>query len=262
MCLFNRGGVEMKFCPNCNLEYEAKYAFCNKCGSKLQEKIEHNFCPYCGNKVETDGEYCPFCGNSLKETDAVSVNDNINASNDKPFNTTNNETVSPKYTIKHENVTQKKLGYEVKDSEEPFFSKQHLFTYDGRRGRMSYLSVQVFWSIITNILTLFLTPVVVALGDIGLLLAFIIDCVLGYPMFCNTARRMHDLDWPTSWAVVLSILAIIIQYGFSMTKSLSGSNNSVLYLKWIIVIALFIPLVFLFFKKGTEGPNQYGPDSV
>jgi len=55
----------MKICLNCNLEYDNKFAFCHRCGRKLQEKIKQNYCPYCGNKIETDGEYCPFCGELL-----------------------------------------------------------------------------------------------------------------------------------------------------------------------------------------------------
>ena len=63
----------MRFCPNCNLEYEDKYAFCHHCGSKLQDKAEQIFCPYCGNKVETDGAFCPYCGNSITDEPSVTA---------------------------------------------------------------------------------------------------------------------------------------------------------------------------------------------
>ena len=83
----------MKICSNCNLEYEDKFAFCHKCGSKLQVKIDQSFCPYCGNSIETDGEFCPFCGNTLKD-DETSDGKGLNSSvpvNEYPasFNTTN-----------------------------------------------------------------------------------------------------------------------------------------------------------------------------
>ena len=63
----------MKICRNCNLTYDDKFAFCHKCGGKLQEKIEQFFCPYCGNKIETEGEFCPFCGNQLVDSQPIST---------------------------------------------------------------------------------------------------------------------------------------------------------------------------------------------
>ena len=253
------GGAKMKICPNCNLKYEDKFAFCHHCGGKLQEKIEQNFCPYCGNKVETDGVFCPFCGNSLKETDAVSTDSNYGVSTNS-FSTTSDQSSLSKLNIDFIDIKPKQTICKIKDSEEPFFSKHHLFTYDGRRGRKSYLIVNVFWTIIMQLLTFCLTPVVLALGDAGLLFAFIFDVVKAYPMFCNTAKRMHDLNWSTSWAVSFCALALFTQYGLILANPFSLSNSSVLYLKWIIVIILFIPLILLLFKKGTEGPNQYGSD--
>ena len=251
----------MKICLNCKLEYEDKYAFCHQCGSKLQEKIEQIFCPYCGNKIETDGGFCPFCGNSLGETDSNSTVSIFNVSNNSSL-TTSNESVSPNLNIDYTDVMLNQSSYKVKDSDEPFFSKQHLFTYYGRRGRMSYLSVQVFWSIITKVLTLFVIPVVFALGDAGLLFAFIIDLAFAYPMFCNISKRMHDLNWPTSWATILCVLGILLSYGIDATKPFAFSSNSILYGRLIVALIFCIPFFFLTFKKGTDGPNQYGEDPV
>ena len=66
----------MKFCPNCHIECEDKFSFCNQCGSKLQEIIELVFCPFCGNKMETEGDFCPYCGNSLPKESETSTDDN------------------------------------------------------------------------------------------------------------------------------------------------------------------------------------------
>ena len=255
------GGVEMKFCPNCNVEYEDKFAFCHHCGRKLQEKIEQNFCPYCGNKVETDGEFCPFCGNSLKETEAVSTINNYEVSTNSTL-TTSNKSSLPKFNIEIADIKPNQAACKIKDSEEPFFSKEHLLTYGGRRGRMSFISVQVFWSVITSVVTFCLTPVVLAMGDIGLLLAFIIDAIMAYPLFCNVAKRMHDLDWPTSRAVALAVAGIILSWLIEATKPFSRSNDALLYGRVIVAVAFCIPFLLLNFKKGTDGPNQYGSDPL
>ena len=97
---------------------------------------------------------------------------------------------------------------------------------------------------------------------VGLLFAFLIDLVLAYPMFCNVSKRMHDLDWSTSWSAVLCLFGVFLSYGNEVTKSLAGSNNSMLYGKVVVALIFCIPFIILTFKKGTEGPNQYGEDPV
>ncbi|MBO6186234.1 MAG: SEL1-like repeat protein [Chryseobacterium sp.] len=64
--------ITMKFCPNCQKDFDDKFIFCHYCGGKLQEKIKLIFCPYCGNKIETDGQFCPYCGNILNGSEVTS----------------------------------------------------------------------------------------------------------------------------------------------------------------------------------------------
>ena len=61
----------MKVCSKCNLEYDDKFAFCHKCGSKLELKEEKPVCPSCGNEIETDGEFCPYCGTVLATKNGI-----------------------------------------------------------------------------------------------------------------------------------------------------------------------------------------------
>ncbi len=56
----------MKICAKCNLEYEDKFTFCQKCGNRLEFKEERKICSNCGKEIETDGEFCPFCGEIIK----------------------------------------------------------------------------------------------------------------------------------------------------------------------------------------------------
>lgn len=55
----------MKICVKCQLEYNDKYTFCQKCGCKLELKEEKNTCSNCGNVIETNGGFCPFCGTAI-----------------------------------------------------------------------------------------------------------------------------------------------------------------------------------------------------
>ena len=56
----------MKICAKCNLEYDDKFTFCQKCGNRLKFKEERKICSNCGKEFETDGEFCPFCGGIIK----------------------------------------------------------------------------------------------------------------------------------------------------------------------------------------------------
>ena len=84
----------MKICPNCQIEYEDKFAFCHQCGSKLQEINEQNFCPYCGNKVETEGDFCPFCGNSFNENNSVTMSAPVVDNYYNPVNNSKSEPIA------------------------------------------------------------------------------------------------------------------------------------------------------------------------
>ncbi len=93
----------MKICTKCQLEFDDKYAFCDKCGGKLQEIIDMVFCPYCGNKIETSGEYCPFCGKLLVDAEPVKTAYSPQGfDNPKPINIT--EKADSKVTKKQNSV--------------------------------------------------------------------------------------------------------------------------------------------------------------
>jgi uncharacterized membrane protein YhaH (DUF805 family) len=92
------------------------------------------------------------------------------------------------------------------------------------------------------------------------LIAFIPICI----------KRLHDLNKPW-WLIFVwyfSIFLNVVSYLILLSGFFGGgfmSSNNLLYM--IFLIALLIPTIFvytifffLFFKKGTEGDNQYGPD--
>ena len=92
----------MKYCQNCKLEYDDKFSFCKKCGSKLEEKEEKKACSKCGKELSAESDFCPFCGTEIKPNktnvdNSISIN-NDNVSKDESINTNknNNEGTSEK----------------------------------------------------------------------------------------------------------------------------------------------------------------------
>ena len=57
----------MKYCQNCELEYDDKFSFCKKCGSKLEVKEEKKACSKCGKELSAESGFCPFCGTEVKQ---------------------------------------------------------------------------------------------------------------------------------------------------------------------------------------------------
>lgn len=55
----------MKVCPECGTEYDDAFAFCHKCGKRLEEKNETVFCSFCGKDITGYDGFCPYCGERI-----------------------------------------------------------------------------------------------------------------------------------------------------------------------------------------------------
>ena len=136
---------------------------------------------------------------------------------------------------------------------------KNLLTTEGRHGRKKYLFVSLFWCFLYSVLDYFLKeafggkPVsdyflkevfagkMISLYTIGhgcLYIAYI------YVFFCNAAKRFHDLNKSTWWAVAFSFIPILLG----------------LYNRRLGVITIILLNIYPQFFKGTEGPNQYGDE--
>ena len=234
----------MKFCPKCDEEYDDEFMFCGRCGSKLKENIESTFCQYCGRLVDDDSDFCPFCGKrmNIDEKQEVSID---NSQKDKVYQLISNITSNKNDFL-----------YSVNDSKEPFFSKHHLFSYDGRRGRSSYFNVMLFWRFILFIPDKFFSVITDKADDIGsVLFVLVLSLLMSYPSFCNIAKRLHDLNVSTNHAVCYFVF---VQAFFIALEIAKGSGNSTASsIIALVLIGMAFPLLF---AKGTDGPNQYGED--
>ena len=91
-----------------------------------------------------------------------------------------------------------------------------------------------------------------------------VDLACIYPDFAVTAKRAHDRDLPI-W-----ILIIFFAGGAALdlltVLELTGSTEEPSVLSLVIAVPFTVLLVALLielgFRRGTIGPNQYGPDPV
>ena len=136
---------------------------------------------------------------------------------------------------------------------------KNLLTTEGRHGRLKYLFVSLLGCFLYSVLDYFLKeafggkPVsdyflkevfagkMISLYTIGhgcLYIAYV------YAFFCNAAKRFHDLNKSTWWAVAFSFIPILLG----------------LYNRRLGVITIILLNIYPQFFKGTEGPNQYGDE--
>ena len=95
-------------------------------------------------------------------------------------------------------------------------------------------------------------------------LSAIVDLAFTYPEFAIAAKRAHDRDLPI-WILIvffgggalLDLLTVL---------ELTGSDDQPSVLSLVIAVPFTVLLVALSielgFRRGTIGPNQYGPDPV
>ncbi len=131
-------------------------------------------------------------------------------------------------------------------------------TFEGRIGR------RTFW-IATAVLTVAeIAAHFLALQIQGDRLSAIVDLACTYPEFAVAVKRAHDRNMPLLFLIaffgasgVLDLLTVLEMTGTEDQPSAA----SVLIAVPFTILALFL-LVELGFRKGVDGPNQYGPDPL
>ena len=131
-------------------------------------------------------------------------------------------------------------------------------SFDGR------ISRQTFWIGIAVLLVAEITAHLAAEALQGERLSAIVDLAFTYPEFAIAAKRAHDRDLPI-WILiiffgggaVLDLLTVL---------NLTGSTEQPSVLSLFIAVPFTVLLVALMIelglRRGTIGPNRYGPDPV
>jgi uncharacterized membrane protein YhaH (DUF805 family) len=136
-----------------------------------------------------------------------------------------------------------------------------LYLLNGFHGRIGR---KTFWIAMSVVALANIVAYYVAEQIDGDRLAAIVDLAFTYPEFAIAAKRGNDRNMPL-WViatffgagVVLDLLDVLQLGGTSEEPSMTALLIAVPFT--VFGIAL---LVELGFRRGTPGPNQYGPDPV
>ena len=118
---------------------------------------------------------------------------------------------------------------------EPDKDLQSMFLrYDNRLNRKRYFFRGLVLGIVVSIITKLITVIAVSMNSSAIgTLGTIISIVAVIPSFMLMIRRLHDLNRPAWWCIGV-----------------------------FVPLVNFVLAIYLLFFKGTDGPNDYGPDPL
>jgi uncharacterized membrane protein YhaH (DUF805 family) len=135
----------------------------------------------------------------------------------------------------------------------------YLFSnFDGRIGR------RTFWIGMAALTVAEVFAHVLAEEIQGDRLSAIVDLAYVYPEFAVTAKRAHDRDLPV-WLLIVFFAASAVLDLLTVLQ-LTGTEEHPSLVSLLIALPFTVLglalLVELGFRRGTVGPNQYGPDPL
>jgi uncharacterized membrane protein YhaH (DUF805 family) len=272
--------------------------FCENCGSPL--KTDNKFCPNCGAPIksaDTAGSAEPAAPPSSSAGDASPIGPVAGAAAAATAESLRTEPASEKpqeafvSPQQHMNSSQQNFHEEAGSEKEsvlpppdpenrqdvppvnfnrpkdfaqggtgPKYEPDNDFRsmflrFDNRLNRKRYIKRSFALVGIATIL-LIITGIIATLTNVSPETAgMVVTFALLIPAYSLMIRRLHDLNRPAWWCI-LSIIQVVFHLFF---------KNPPFILTLIVgVLGLlnFVLGIYLLFFKGTDGPNQYGPDPL
>ena len=136
------------------------------------------------------------------------------------------------------------------------------YLFNGFHGRIGR---QTFWIGMIVLTVVELAFHFVAEQIQGDRLSAIVDLAFTYPEFAVAVKRVHDRDLPV-WLLGVFYAANALLDLFTVIGWDSGGADNPSILSMVVTIPFLVLLLALIielgFRKGTPGPNRYGPDPL
>lgn len=218
-----------------------------------------HFCPFCGNELKDSFAFCPYCGKQLYDslnhdnqllTSINTIKKKIEVIKDKvsvsenPISVNDHAPVADEKKDKLRNVTYAKL-----------ISFDGLFNFHGRRGREDYFKVLILTFVLAKLIPFF--------GGV----------ISAYIGLVNNIKRVHDINRSAFVAVgislfsnicaliTMSLLPVSQEHAIRLRQAgLLGKHG--IYIIVVLGLLAILPCLYLTFKDGDVGDNQYGPNPL
>jgi uncharacterized membrane protein YhaH (DUF805 family) len=146
--------------------------------------------------------------------------------------------------------------------------------FDGRIPRKTFWLANIAVFIVDVIVVVFAAAAVEAFAGetAGYVAMHIVTIAFFYPQFVIALKRAHDLDM-SNQVIYAWYIALAVDYGVSRLAEWLWSNfdqniDSLVGLAFVLVfitvvgLVTIVMLIELGFRRGTRGPNKYGPDPL
>lgn len=135
------------------------------------------------------------------------------------------------------------------------------YLLDGFHGRIGR---QTFWIALGAVLAANVVACYVAQQVGGDRLNAVVDLVFTYPEFAIAVKRGNDRNMPL-WPIAVFFAGSVL-LDFLAVLGLTGTDEEPSALSFAVSVPFtilgLVLLVELGFRKGTPGPNRYGPDPL
>ena len=133
---------------------------------------------------------------------------------------------------------------------------KYLYTsFEGRINRQPYwigALVLIGALIVINLVLILLA------GFAGLIIVYIISLLVIYPSLAMMVKRFHDRNKSGWWSLIFYVPAFIN----GAISAMSPESSLTMITGVITLIVLIWFTIELGFLKGTDGPNDFGPDPL
>ena len=242
-----------KFCVNCGLTLKPNQRFCPNCGTAVYGVLDGTTASTPDNDgVATNGlsdgvsesaKTLPVWGKAplpydpLKRTQQAEEQ-NIHAEKNKKENlkpADEEQKNNPSHTDASPGQSESKTGKNEREIYIPDNDIKSMFLrHDNRLNRKRYILRSITVAVAIIVVAIILSVIANKLGSTGAaVLGILISAAPIVPAFMLSIRRLHDLNRPAWWCI-----------GF------------------FIPMVNFVLGIYLLFFRGTNGPNQYGPDPL
>lgn len=253
-----------------------------------------NFCSNCGEKLKEGAKFCSGCGKFISDGVEKSVTENTDESTTESTRQKIGKKLDEKLDKLGENISNNywnpKDHFEEGDHVKDQGFLEHFFKKDGRLNRKPFIlrliTIEITRFIVMALAFYFLSDNYSNTTDSVSYLLVLIAGIFIYSNYCINVRRQQDILSSVVTVQKTSnnkeekddneeekddrfFLSKLIAFVDGMSTLLALSNHrptgyAAIYAEFepLIIIAIAIAQLYLVFKKGIDGPNQYGPNPL
>jgi uncharacterized membrane protein YhaH (DUF805 family) len=142
----------------------------------------------------------------------------------------------------------------------------YLYTsFDGRINRKPYWLAAILLAVVGIGLAFLLGAAMATIGTSALVFAtLLIQLILLYPSVALMVKRLHDRNHPGWWAAF--IMVPVVLQSVTNLLGITGDPFNMGPLDYVLTLVIVAVGIWFFVelgcRRGTAGPNDYGPDPL